>query len=39
VREIAYEETQPLQIVRHVLNNREEFMKELFAESGRLFDK
>jgi predicted ATPase len=36
---IDYEETAPLQIVRYFLNHREDFLKELFAESLPLFDQ
>jgi len=35
--EIEYEETLPAQIVRHFLNHREEFLKELFQETPSLF--
>jgi len=35
---IEYEETAPLQIVRYFLNNREDFLKELFQETPSLFD-
>ena len=37
--EISYEETQPLQIVRHFLNHRDDFLAELFQENGRLFEE
>ncbi len=39
LRWIDYEETAPLQIVRYFLNNREDFLKELFAEPLSLFDQ
>ena len=39
LHEISYEETQPMQIVRHFVNHRDEFLAELFQESGRLFDE
>jgi predicted ATPase len=35
---IDYEETAPLQIVRYFLNNREDFLKELFKETMPLFE-
>ena len=38
LRRIEYEETAPLQIVRYFLNNREEFLKELFQETPSLFE-
>lgn len=38
LQEISYEETQPLQIVRHFVNHRDDFLEELFQESGRLFE-
>jgi predicted ATPase len=37
IAEISYEETAPLQIVRHFLNHREGFLRELFAERPLLF--
>ena len=37
IAEISYEETAPLQIVRHFLNHREGFLRELFAEHPSLF--
>ena len=37
LREIGYEETAPLQIVRRFVNDREGFLAELFAESPSLF--
>ena len=36
---IEYEETAPLQIVRHFVNNRDEFLKELFQETPSLFER
>jgi predicted ATPase len=39
IEEIPYEQTAPLQIVRHFLNNRKDFLEELFAESPSLFDQ
>jgi predicted ATPase len=39
VQRIEYEETAPLQIVRYFLNNREEYLRELFTESLPLFDR
>ncbi|HEX7159222.1 MAG TPA: AAA family ATPase, partial [Edaphobacter sp.] len=38
LRWIEYEETAPLQIVRYFLNNRDEFLRELFQETPSLFD-
>jgi predicted ATPase len=38
VQQIEYEDTAPLQIVRHFLNNREDFLDELFKEEPSLFD-
>jgi predicted ATPase len=38
LRWIDYEETAPLQIVRYFLNNREDFLKELFQETIPLFE-
>jgi len=37
LREIAYEETAPLQIVRRFVNDRDGFIEELFAETPSLF--
>jgi predicted ATPase len=37
IQQIDYEDTAPLQIVRYFLNNREEFLKELFHEEPSLF--
>lgn len=39
LHEISYEETQPLQIVRHFVNHRDDFLQDLFQESGRLFEE
>ncbi len=36
--EISYDETSPVQIVRHFVNQREEFLKELFQEAPSLFE-
>lgn len=38
LRWIEYEETAPLQIVRYFVNNRDEFLKELFEETPSLFE-
>ena len=38
LREIGYEETAPLQIVRHFVNHPDEFLEELFNEPKKLFD-
>jgi predicted ATPase len=38
LKEIECEETSPVQIVRHFLNHRKNFLKELLAESPSLFD-
>jgi predicted ATPase len=38
LREIGYEETAPVQIVRRFVNDRERFAEELFAESPTLFE-
>jgi len=38
LQQIGYEETAPLLIVRYFLNNREDFLKELFQETPSLFD-
>lgn len=38
IREIAYEETAAMQIVRRFLNNREGFLEELFKETPSLFE-
>lgn len=37
LREISYEETAPLQIVRRFVNDREAFLGELFEETPILF--
>jgi predicted ATPase len=36
---IAYEETAPMQIVRHFLNDREAFLDELFQDTPSLFEE
>lgn len=38
LREITYDETAPMQIVRRFVNNREGFLEELFKETPRLFE-
>jgi len=38
LREISYEETAPLQIVRRFVNDRDGFVEELFAETPSLFE-
>lgn len=38
LRPIEYEQTAPLQIVRYFLNNREDFLKELFQETPSVFE-
>jgi predicted ATPase len=38
IHEITYEETAPVQIVRRFLNNRENFLQELFKETPSLFE-
>lgn len=38
IHEINYEQTQPLQIVRRFLNDREQFLRELFKEAPSLFE-
>ena len=37
MREVAYEDTQPLEIVRRFVNHREEFLQELLQQTGELF--
>lgn len=37
IHEIDYEQTEPLQIVRRFLNDRERFLRELFKETPPLF--
>ncbi|MGE0407070.1 MAG: AAA family ATPase, partial [Candidatus Korobacteraceae bacterium] len=37
VREITYEDTAPLQIVRRFVNERESFLEELFTDTPSLF--
>jgi predicted ATPase len=39
LREIEYDETSPAQIVRHFVNQREEFLDELFQETPSLFEQ
>jgi predicted ATPase len=39
LREISYEETAPLQIVRRFVNDRDGFVKELFEEAPGLFEE
>ena len=39
LREIEYEETAPLQIVRRFVNDRERFTRELFAEAPALLEE
>jgi predicted ATPase len=39
LHEIEYDDTAPLQIVRHFVNHRDSFLKELFEETPDLFDK
>lgn len=39
IREIAYEDTAPLQIVRRFLNDRGNFLNELFRETPELFSE
>ncbi len=38
LHEIEYEETAPMQIVRRFVNNREEFLRDLFQKTPTLFD-
>ena len=38
IREIAYEDSEPFQVVHSFLNRRKEFLEQLFAESGSLFE-
>jgi predicted ATPase len=38
LHEIEYEESAPLQIVRRFVNDRDNFLKDLFEEPPRLFD-
>jgi predicted ATPase len=38
LREINYEETQPMQIVRRFVNHRDKFLEDLFKETPGLFD-
>ncbi|HVP44448.1 MAG TPA: AAA family ATPase [Terriglobales bacterium] len=39
IREIQYEETAPMQIVRRFVNDRDGFLEELFKDTPSLFDK
>jgi len=39
LHEIDYEETSPMQIVRRFVNERDDFLKDLFQETPLLFDK
>jgi len=39
IHEIEYEDTAPLQIVRHFLNNREDFLEELLKETSSFFEE
>jgi predicted ATPase len=39
LQEIDYEETAPLQIVRHFVNQRESFLEELFNDTPSLFNQ
>jgi predicted ATPase len=39
IHTIAYEETAPMQIVRRFLNDRENFLAELFRDTPTLFDR
>jgi predicted ATPase len=39
LREIAYEDTAPMQIVRRFVNDRETFLDELFRDPPTLFDE
>lgn len=39
IREISYEETAPLQIVRRFVNDREGFVRELLKETPSLFEE
>jgi predicted ATPase len=39
LHEIQYEETAPMQIVQRFLNDRENFLQELFQETPTLFDE
>lgn len=38
IHEIAYEDTEPMQIVRRFLNDRDRFLHELFKDTPRLFE-
>ena len=39
LHEIEYEDTAPLQIVRHFVNCRDDFLRDLFRETPGLFDE
>ena len=39
IHEIEYEASEPLQIVRHFVNNREEMLEKLFKETLSLFEE
>lgn len=39
LREITYEETHPMQIVRRFVNDRDSFLKELFQKTPSLFEE
>jgi len=39
LREIQYEETAPMQIVRRFVNDRDDFLADLFGDSPTLFEK
>jgi predicted ATPase len=39
LHEIAYEETAPMQIVRHFVNDRDSFLQELFQDTPSLFEE
>jgi predicted ATPase len=39
LREIAYEDTAPMQIVRRFVNDRDSFLSELFQETPSLFEE
>ena len=39
LQEIKYEDTAPMQIVRRFLNDRENFLQELFKETANMFER
>ena len=39
LREIQYEETAPMQIVRRFVNDRDDFLADFFGESPTLFER